>query len=59
MAKKVTTDNRQNTDNRRGDELDGSRGHRPRGSQIPPTRGKSKSPPPAKKESGNQKGEKK
>ena len=59
MAKKGTTDKRQNTDNRRSDELDGSRGHRPRGSQIPPTRDKPKNPPPEKKGGGGQKGKKK
>ena len=59
MAKKVTTDKRQNRDKRQNEELDGSRGYRPRGSQIPPTRDKTKSQPPAKKESGGQKEKKK
>ena len=58
MAKKVTTDKRQNTDNRRSDELDGSRGHRPRGSQILPTRDKPKNPPTREKRGWRSKGKK-
>ena len=58
MAKKGTTNNRRETDNKRREELDGSRGHRPRPSQIPPKRDTPKSPPPEKK-GGDQKENKK
>ena len=51
MAKKVTTDKRQN------EKLE--KQYRPRQSQIPPRSGKRESPPPPKKESGSQKGKKK
>lgn len=57
MAKKVTTDKKQNRDKRQNEKF--HEGYRPRGSQIPPTPGKTKSQPPAKKESGSQKGKKK
>ena len=57
MAKKITTDKRQSRDKRQNEKL--NEAYRPRGSQIPPTRDKPKSQPPAKKERGSQKGKKK